>query len=416
VIEHTLKCKWREPTIAYGLGHLNTAALPRLAAAYDAATTPETRAKLGFAVMLLLARLGAAGETWPAEYDRRIDASEDVNGARYVLRNAMQALPVARARPQLLRLLAERTTAMDLALLAWGVAVHAGDPAIRDAFVARLIAQAEELKGSEINEALSGGLCAIAEPEPIVRAVLAGGAGVYLGKMLAEMVGNERYAQIVAEAGTGDATSDDPIGRAIAFAARVTGDDAETVFALRVIDEPPRSFERVGGLPPGIGADAWPHHEDDPMVHLFTLEFLDPATSLVANTLSVFCARPDLNYANEPRTDWSAVVYQTAAEAARPSVAPDDVTVMAVKRIERVPISVPAAVWSARSGPEGRLRDALYQLPARLGGRPQWLQSPDDEANEDDFILQFDADFIPMNLGDSGVMYVFAETAFWQCH
>ena len=32
-------------------------------------------------------------------------------------------------------------------------------------------------------------------------------------------------------------------------------------------------------------------------------------------------------------------------------------------------------------------------------------------------MLQLDETFIPeLNLGDAGVMYVLAETAFWQCH
>jgi hypothetical protein len=32
-------------------------------------------------------------------------------------------------------------------------------------------------------------------------------------------------------------------------------------------------------------------------------------------------------------------------------------------------------------------------------------------------MLQLDDGFVPsLNLGDAGLMYVFAETAFWQCH
>lgn len=31
-------------------------------------------------------------------------------------------------------------------------------------------------------------------------------------------------------------------------------------------------------------------------------------------------------------------------------------------------------------------------------------------------IAQFDRSFVDINLGDMGVMYVFEDTAFWQCH
>lgn len=30
--------------------------------------------------------------------------------------------------------------------------------------------------------------------------------------------------------------------------------------------------------------------------------------------------------------------------------------------------------------------------------------------------MQFDEGFVDVNLGDMGVMYVFEDSAFWQCH
>lgn len=104
----------------------------------------------------------------------------------------------------------------------------------------------------------------------------------------------------------------------------------------------------------------------------------------------------------------------------------------------------------------------LWKAPARVGGEPFWVQGdPDDdgggyydalddygfsssgvgrELREDDgedegeagesasqelpellvggggFLLQLDEAFCPINLGDQGVMYVFGDTAFWQCY
>lgn len=48
------------------------------------------------------------------------------------------------------------------------------------------------------------------------------------------------------------------------------------------------------------------------------------------------------------------------------------------------------------------LRNKLYNAPAYVLGAPIWLQ--------------FDEKFADINLGDSGIMYVFGDTAFWQCY
>ncbi len=421
VIAHASRFEGPEMAIAYGLGFVAPSVLPRLAAAFDAATHPVVRAKLGFAATMVLARLGEAGQPWPEQYDRLIGphphtSLEDSSyGSEYMLRKAIQHLPLARARPVLLRLLGELTRPIDLGLLSWGVAPHADDPAIQEAFVARLLVDEADIKRNAAST-LTGGLRAFADAGPVIRAVLSRGGGLYLAKIFAEVYGEPRYAQLVTEsnAGGGAAASDDPIDRAVAIAASLKVAADETVLALRVLDLPPTSFARVGGLPPGIDAAAWPRHDDAPMVHLFTLDFT--GTAAIARTMSVFCARPELNEASEPGTAWTAVIWRTAAEASRPGEAPEGLTPRPAKGLEAVAIAVPANVWTERSGAVGRLRDALYALPARVFGRPQWLQGPEDDDDDDGFIMQFDADFVSINLGDSGIMYVFEETAFWQCH
>ena len=59
------------------------------------------------------------------------------------------------------------------------------------------------------------------------------------------------------------------------------------------------------------------------------------------------------------------------------------------------------------------LRDKIFNLPAYVGGAPIWLQS---EEHSGFFIMQFSEAFVDINLGDAGEMYVFADTAFWQCY
>ena len=63
--------------------------------------------------------------------------------------------------------------------------------------------------------------------------------------------------------------------------------------------------------------------------------------------------------------------------------------------------------------PVTAMRDKVFNLPAYVGGSPIWLQSAEYTGF---FIMQFSEAFVDINLGDSGEMYVFADTAFWQCY
>lgn len=47
------------------------------------------------------------------------------------------------------------------------------------------------------------------------------------------------------------------------------------------------------------------------------------------------------------------------------------------------------------------------------GGSAIWLQGNEYDG---EIIMQFDNCLVDMNLGDGGIMYVFKDTAFWQCH
>jgi len=61
-----------------------------------------------------------------------------------------------------------------------------------------------------------------------------------------------------------------------------------------------------------------------------------------------------------------------------------------------------------------KLRDKLYAKPIYLGGRPMFIQ--DDAFSGSEFIMQFDDYFMPINLGDAGLMYVSKDDYMWQCH
>ncbi len=108
------------------------------------------------------------------------------------------------------------------------------------------------------------------------------------------------------------------------------------------------------------------------------------------------------------------VVWQTPKEAARKGSVPKGFELLPEQRVELIPIEVPATIWKATDGPSGRLASALFSLPALLLGEPMWIQEPELVASR--FVMQFDADLVSINLGDNGIMYVFENTAFWQCY
>ena len=58
--------------------------------------------------------------------------------------------------------------------------------------------------------------------------------------------------------------------------------------------------------------------------------------------------------------------------------------------------------------------DSSYGIPTRQGGHHGWTKI--DKGGDAGFLMQFGESFVPMNLGDSGVMYVYRDAAFWQCH
>jgi hypothetical protein len=150
------------------------------------------------------------------------------------------------------------------------------------------------------------------------------------------------------------------------------------------------------------------------MAHLFTLDVrtmpeLAKRVGADVVCVSVFCWHPDHNEAWEADTDQTGVVFTTAAQLATPATLPEDVELRDPAWFEVVAIDVPPSVWAEKSD----LRQQIYQCHGRVLGEPLWLQ---DEQDGGDFLMQFDESFCSMNLGDAGIMYVFEDAAFWQCH
>lgn len=186
-----------------------------------------------------------------------------------------------------------------------------------------------------------------------------------------------------------------------------------------------------------------------------------------ARAMQLYLSNAGFNEAWAPNTRHTRVVFLSDEEVAAgrfsgalPARSRDHET----RRFSLVAVAVPAAVFAAdpedKDSPLARLRKAIWGAPARLGGEPIWLQGDpegdegydgdgdyDDDDGEDagdaddedddgedeapaaatparslglaapgGFFMQFDEGFADVNLGDSGVMYVFGNDAHFQCY
>jgi hypothetical protein len=170
-------------------------------------------------------------------------------------------------------------------------------------------------------------------------------------------------------------------------------------------------INRIGGKPIGIDPRNWPMHEGKAMSHLLTIDLhtLDLPFVPKNRALAVFCINPEHNDAFEAGNPYTRVVL----------ISPSDLKRGEANEVPNHP-EVPA--FRLQVSPLTQQDAWTY-----FGGAPKWLQGdPAESADFSEglqhslerggFYCQFNENLVPMNLGDSGVMYVFERTAFWQCH
>ena len=172
---------------------------------------------------------------------------------------------------------------------------------------------------------------------------------------------------------------------------------------------------RVGG--PGFElGDRRPRCVGAPMTHVLTLATDEiPALRAAfpdAAAVALYVADPGFNQAYSPYNDEASVVALSQDDIARGPAQPTP------KDLDPCPVqattfALPTAAFDGDGAAAPELRKAIQKLPARAGGAPLWIQGEEAGGR---FLLQFDERFAPMNLGDAGVMYVFDDTAYWQCH
>lgn len=196
------------------------------------------------------------------------------------------------------------------------------------------------------------------------------------------------------------------------------------------------TVRRIGGKPIGISSEQYPMFNGKPMEHLVTLDLevmpeLKIGELADKSAVALFISNKQSNNANEvSRGNGEAKVFLLSSEdlqrgelleVPNPQKLPDDFNDGNPNELDETEsytyevatVDVPEAVFDDWENNESleELFEAVHNS-AYADGKPTWLQG---EGYEGHFIFQFDAKLIEVNLGDSGVMFVFTNTAFWQC-
>lgn len=224
-------------------------------------------------------------------------------------------------------------------------------------------------------------------------------------------------------------------------------------------EEPKYELNRISPYAPAINKEDWPVWEEEQqlMKHVLSLDLrsvpkVKERVGEDANVMSLFLSSYWENDAYEPETQESYVMFHNVTEGEfLPEELKEDDEVLdrEVVYFDLVEIEVPKMIliddeelddididaydpdasmdnkllidyYNFREENEvedwekfpGRaVKDMLMDLPCFIGGTPIWLQYPEHDGI---FIMQFSEIFADIGLGDSGEMYVFTDTAFWQ--
>lgn len=415
-VDAVAKAEDQSERASVGLAMLPSAALPLL---IDAHANANKKMKGVFhrAILGMMARMVDTGQLWDPEHDVLIRADVPMERWQYeygrlFLAKIIHRLPVERAEPVLLRMLDGRRLAGFGRAFRF-IGSHPTPQVIERAIRGLLELEAELGDKQDIEE----GLRSLDDKRELIKWLLRNGAGSSLKRAFETAIGHREWPKLQEELkneGVEEPKELDGIDKLIESVKKATTGSKARIHALRPKDEAPEdgSLNVRYGAPPGVGADRWPMFEEQPMTHLFTIDLQSVGLqgTFGARALSVFCFSPDYNEAWQPHTGQTAIVLSNADQLGASVTLPDDLEIEDPSTFEVVPIDVPFNVFYERSD----LHDAVYGLGARVGGEPIWLQ--DDESPGSRFIMQFDESFIGINLGDCGVMYVFEDTAFWQCH
>ena len=200
------------------------------------------------------------------------------------------------------------------------------------------------------------------------------------------------------------------------------GGERETAYALEPVKGKlgDGAISRVFGVPIGIGDQEWPKKPSGtPLIHMLSLDFKE-APELArhnARAVSIFVDDPDVNDCLfEPNPLNARIVFLSEAQIASGVTA--KVKAKPARPIKVTPLSVPTAAFTTdvldfeEGTPLEKLYNALFGLEGLAAKQPIWTSMG--YGHKGKFVLQFSELLVPINLGDSGTMYVFDDVAFFQ--
>jgi hypothetical protein len=252
-----------------------------------------------------------------------------------------------------------------------------------------------------------------------------------------DVFGESLYREMLAESGTermADAGKLDTIDRLSGVWLDQNPDGSTTTIdMLERVEAAPEgnTLSRVGGTPVGVDRDSWPHRDGDPdlpMTHMFTIDLRD-LSSLgerlddEVRAFSLFVENPDHHDAWEPHSGCTETVLLTDEDVEQKQIEGE---LPAGSRgpgraVETRSLEIPSVVFerytdawfNADPGSTKKIRELVFKSDAHAAGGSLWLQPA--PSIDSPFLMQFEGAFCPMDLGDMGIMYVFEETAFYQC-
>ncbi len=420
--------------------------LPRLVEEHEAADEPLLRDTYQRAIVYVLADQVRAGETIPPAYDPYItfvdwhaiipDAYVFERDVESEIATVMASLPRARAESLLLDQLDPEREGWPRALT--GVSLHPTLALIDRAF------ECVEREGMSPDhphfdafEAMLDELGAGAYPR--LAHVLSDSNDSALHNAVRDVLGESTYDSLVE--GTG--------GRAAADASRIDKIErisrewleshprarTTSLHLFRRLDEPPTSetISRVGGPPLGVDRETWPHKggdDDLPMEHVFTLDrqeapILGRGLSNEVRAVALFAHAPGPHRTWDPHGEGTEVRLLTDEDVEQrrlqgePPVGEAEPGWALETRWVEIPSMVFESVtfdqYNVESEPLEVLREDIRRVEARSGGSPLWIQQRYPDMRES-FLMQCTSSFCPMFPGEAECLYVFKETAFWQCH
>jgi hypothetical protein len=219
-------------------------------------------------------------------------------------------------------------------------------------------------------------------------------------------------------------------------------------WTTQMLNEPGEDYNQIGGVPVGVVAERWPKMRDVKALHslleeagesyeaedarleyvctwdLRPLELSGLAEGVVAVAFFISCA--EFHQAWQPGSEDVVLLFLTDEDMKKgPCSKPPPLRCQTqeTRWFSWVSIELPVSVLAVGEGDEDsaekQLLSAIWRLPFKVLPSPLWLQDKEKDVTDEavnGFLFQFTEEFVPINLGDMGEMYVYRDTAFFQCY